>query len=133
VALALVTVVAMATMRDVDLLSPAIALSALIGVNLIIVLLPYTALMALVSTIARSARQATVYAIILWIAMALVINWVVPRVPEIAFVEWFLPGSQLYELLQREGWDTLSLVHIPALQSVVLLFLGRTLMRRGDL
>ena len=52
---------------------------------------------------------------------------------ELGFLEFGLPGSQLAALLEREGWDTLSLAYIPLGQALVFLIAGRWLMRRGDL
>ena len=127
------TVILLAAARDQNLLLDCLSLSLLVSVNLLIVLLPYTALMALVSTISKSARQATIYAVILWLVFVILINWLGPMFPQISFIEWILPGSQVSELLQRQSWDTLSLAHIPLIQSLILLATGRYLLQRGDL
>ena len=127
------TVIALAIWRDSNLFTSSLALSALVSTNLFVVLLPYTALMALVSVIAKSARQATVYATILWIVFFIFITWLSPQFPHLTFLDWILPGSQLSSLLQKEGWDTLSLAHIPVIQASILLLAGRWLMQRSDL
>lgn len=127
------TVIGLAIWRDADVFTSSLSLSALVSTNLFVVLLPYTALMALVSVLAKSARQATVYATILWIVCFIFIAWLAPQFPQLTFLEWILPGSQLSSLLQKEGWDTLSLAYIPLMQASILLLVGRWLMQRGDL
>lgn len=127
------SVLVLAVSRDTSLLGAGLSLAVLITVNLVIVLLPYTALMALVSVIAKSARQATVYAIILWLILLILIAWLAPYFPDVGFFQWILPGSQFSALLEKEGWDMLSLAHIPLIQTVVLLGVGRWLMQRSDL
>ena len=121
----IVSVVALAIFRDPGLSLPSFSLSLLVIVNLLIVLLPYTALMALVSAMANSARMAIIYASILWLIIFILINWFSPRFPVIASIEWVLPGAQLADLLEKEGWDTLSTAYIPILQSIFLLLMGR--------
>ena len=127
------TVILLAAARDQNLLLDCLSLSLLVSVNLFIVLLPFTALMALVSTISKSARQALIYAVILWLAFLIFIIWLEPWIPQIGFIQWILPGAQISELLQKQSWDTLSLAHIPLVQSLILLATGRYLLQRGDL
>ena len=67
--------------RDASQLLPALHLSAIVLVNLMLVLLPYIALMAWVSSMARSARQATTYAVIIWIVCSLLTGWLSTPVP----------------------------------------------------
>ena len=98
-----------------------------------IVLLPYVALMALVSVLAKSARQATLYAIILWIVVWFVSRLLMQQLPGLDFLNWVMPSSQLPVLLRTVGWDALQFAPIPILQAVVLLFAGWMLMQRRDL
>jgi len=127
------SVILLAVFRDQSLLLDSLSLSLLTGVNLLIVLLPYTALMALVSTISKSARQATIYAVILWLAFAILVNWLAPMLPQLDFIKWVMPGSQVSEVLQKQSWDTLSLAHIPLIQSLILLATGRYVLQRSAL
>lgn len=102
-------------------------------VNLLIVLLPYTALMALVSIMAKSARQATLYAIILWIVFWFLIRYLLAKFPDLDLLQWVMPGSQITSLLKTTGWDALALAPIPLAQTVVLLIIGALIVRRIDL
>ena len=105
----------------------------MVFVNLLLVLMPYIALMALLSVIARSARQATLYAIVAWIVISIAIGVIQNRYGPLPMLDWVLPGSQIGNLLRLDGWDTLSLAPIPLLHTAVLLFAGWLAMRRIDL
>lgn len=130
--LALLSAVALVLMRDSTLLQPSLHLSAIILVNMMLVLLPYTALMAWVSSMARSARQATMYAVIIWIVCSMLTGWLSRQFPGLSILDMVLPGAQVQSLLQLSGWNTLSLAAIPVIQTIVLLFLGRVIMQRSD-
>ncbi len=130
--LALITTVMLVLIRDNSMLIPAVKLSLILAVNLMLVLLPYTALMAWVSSMARSARQATLYAIIIWIVFSIFTGWLSSQYPGLWGLDKVLPGAQISELLQLSGWDTLSLAYLPIIQTIVLLGLGRFMMQRSD-
>ncbi|MGB1310314.1 MAG: ABC transporter permease subunit [Leucothrix sp.] len=130
--LALLTTVILVWVRDSAVLVPALHLSIILFINLLLVLLPYTALMAWVSSMARSARQATLYAIIVWIVCSLVTGWLSSRFPGLWGLDKVLPGAQVSGLLQLSGWNTLSLAYLPIIQTAILLMLGRLMMQRSD-
>ncbi len=129
----LVTTLPVVFYRDAGALPDWLALVLPVLVNLMIVLLPYTALMALVSVLAKSARQATLYAIILWIVVWFASRMIMNQLPGLEFLNWAMPGSQIRALLTSVGWDALRLAHIPLIQTLVLLLLGWWLMQRRDL
>ena len=132
IALVLASTIVLVILRDSSMMLPSLHLSAIILVNLILVLLPYTALMAWVSSMAKSSRQATVYAVIIWIACSILTGWLSRQFPELSVLDLILPGAQVQSLLQLSGWSTLSLAVIPIVQTIVLLFLGRMIMQRSD-
>ncbi len=130
--LALMTTLVLVLLRDSSLFIPALRLSFILLVNLLLVLLPYTALMAWVSSMASSARQATLYAVIIWIVCSIVTGWLSSQFPGLWGLDKVLPGAQVSGLLQLSGWNTLSLAYLPIIQTIVLLFLGRLMMQRSD-
>ena len=119
--------------RDPSLLQSWLELSPAIVVNLLIVVLPYTALMAMVSILAKSARQATTFAVILWIIAMLLIGYLGRQFPELSMLSQVLPGSQISQLMRVIGWDALALAWLPLLQTLVLLAVGAVVVRRIDL
>jgi len=129
----LATAFALAVFREPTLLASEFERVIIIIVNLLIVLLPYTALMALVSVLARSGRQATLFAVILWILMWVILRYLKEWFPDLEMFNWVMPGSQLFELMRERSWDTLQLAPIPLLQTLVLLVIGWAVMRRVNL
>jgi Cu-processing system permease protein len=116
-----------------DNLAPALAKTPLIAVNLVIVVAPYVALMALVSVLARSARQATLYAFIIWISVSLLVGYLQAKFGPLTLLDWALPGSQIGQLLRLSNWDTLSFAIIPVVHTAFFLGIGAVLMRQRDL
>ena len=132
IGLALCSTIALVVLRDANLLIPVLQLSVVLLINLLIVLLPYKALMAWVSSMAKSARQSTLYAIIIWIVFSMISGWLSAKFPQLLGLDWVLPGAQISELLKLSGWNTLSLAYLPILQTLVLLLIGRFMMQRSD-
>ncbi len=133
IAATLVSVVALVAVRSPDRLSGVLETIPMVIANLFIVLLPYIALMALVSVLAKTARQATLFAVIGWILVSLVVAWVQSQYGPYALLDWVLPGSQISTLIKMSGWQTLELAVVPLLHTVVLLVLGWWAMQRCDL
>ena len=133
VAFTLASVVALVAWRSPDQLSGVLGSVPIVISNVFVVLLPYIALMSLVSVLAKSAIQAILFAIIAWIVVLIVVALVQSNYGPIVFLDWLLPGSQVSTLLKMSGWQTMELAVIPALQTVVLLSLGWWAMQRCDL
>ena len=116
-----------------DKLSAALLKAPLIVLNLLLVLAPYIALMALVSALAKSARQATLYAFILWISVSLLVGYLQARFGPLTLLDWALPGSQIGQLLRLSNWDTLNFAAIPIVHTALFLVLGAITMKHKDL
>jgi len=127
------TVLGLVALKSPEKLSIALNEAPVVIVNLALVLLSYVALMALVSVLAGSARQATMLAIIGWIVLWFVIGYVQKHVGPIPILDWVLPGSQLSTLVRLGSWETLTLASIPLVQTVVLLGMGWFAIRRCNL
>ncbi len=119
--------------RDASLFTAALSdLFALI-VNLVLIVLPFTAMMAALSAQVKSARQATLWAILIWTFMAGIVSGLAYYVPGLDFLKLLIPGYQLSEVAQLSGWQALQLAYIPLIQSLVLLAWGRWIMVRQAL
>lgn len=123
----------LALYRNASLFSLAIPSFLVILVNLILAILPFTAMMAALSAKVKSPRQATIWAILIWTFLAGIINGFASYLPALSLFKVLIPGYQLTGLAQLSGWDTLQLAYIPLFQSVILLFLGRWIMARQAL
>ena len=130
---ALFSTLALTLTRDASLLSFALPDLLILNVNLILVVLPFTAMMAALSAQVKSARQATLWAILIWMFLAGIIGSLAYYLPVLAFLKCLIPGYQLSDLAQLSGWQTLSLAYIPLMQSLILLILGRWIMARQAL
>ena len=119
--------------RDTSIFSTAFPDLLAITINLILAVLPFTAMMAALSAQVKSARQATVWAILIWTFMAGIISVFAYYLPALIFFRLLVPGYQLADLAQLSGWQTLQLAYVPLLQSLVLLTLGRWIMARQAL
>jgi hypothetical protein len=119
--------------RDSSLFIPALPDLAVIIVNVTLAVLPFTAMMAALSAKVKSARQATLWAILIWTFLAGIISGFAYYVPALDFFKMLIPGYQLSDLAQLSEWQTLQLAYIPLLQSLVLLALGRWIMSRQSL
>ncbi len=125
--------IALAVYRDANLLPDALNSALAIVLNLIIVLLPFTAMMAALSASVTSARQATVWAILIWSFLAGFISLLSSYLPTLDILKILIPGYQMSALSHLAEWQTLQLAYIPLLQSAVLLGIGCWIMRRQNL
>tara|TARA_R110002033_G_scaffold166856_1_gene205702 strand:+ start:1313 stop:2146 length:834 start_codon:yes stop_codon:yes gene_type:complete len=131
--LTLLATIALALSRDISLLLPSITTSLIVMVNLVIVLLPYTAAMAVLSLHANSARQASIFAVILWAVVSIFIALINMNFPQLSWLNWMLPGSQIGNLINTQGLGSFVYAPIPLLQTAVILFSGKVLMSRSAL
>lgn len=129
----LLSTLPVALYRDAGAVPGWLSLAPAVVLNLMIVLAPYAALMGLVSALARSARQAMLFAIILWIVTWLVVRYLFAYFPQAGFLDWTMPGSQIPYLLKVVGWEAMQFAWIPLLQTIVLLAAGFIVMQRQDL
>lgn len=96
----------------------------IIVLNLLLVILPFVALMALASALVKSARLAVSLVIVTGGLILGLIHWVGIYLPVVFISLDYLPGAQLPQLLASANWSTLQLAWLPLLQTAVLLTLG---------
>ncbi len=129
----LLSTLALILYRDASLLPIALDSASAIWLSLFIALLPFTAMMAALSATVQSARQATVWAILIWSFLAGIISLLSSYLPALNNLKLLIPGYQMSALSQLAEWQTLQLAYIPLLQTFVLLSIGRWIMRRQNL
>ncbi len=127
------SVFALILYRDASLLPSALPDLAIIIINVTLAVLPFTAMMAVLSAKVKSARQATLWAILIWTFLAGIISGLAYYLPVLDIFKYLIPGYQLSDLAQLSEWQTLQLAYIPLLQSLLLLVLGRWIMSRQAL
>lgn len=127
------TVFSLALYRDSTLFSMGLTDLLVIIANVVLAVLPFTALMAALSAWVKTARSATVRAILIWVFASWVIRIFAYYFPPLAFVKFLIPGNQLADLAQLSEWKTLQLSYIPLFQTAILLGIGRWIMVRQAL
>jgi hypothetical protein len=119
--------------REGTLTSSSLNSASAIAINLIIILLPFIALMATLSAAVKSAKQATVWAILILTFLTGLINITSSYLPIIDSLKMLIPGYQMTTLAQLSEWEPLQLAYIPIIQTLVLLAVGRWIMVKQDL
>ncbi|QYJ73774.1 ABC transporter permease subunit [Shewanella sp. FJAT-52076] len=119
--------------REPDLAGAAIGDGIVVLLNLLIVIMPYIALMALLSLYANSARQATLFAVLVWCVLAIVSALAAYYVPSLPSLDWLLPGSQIEMIVDNTPMGALLHAPLPLVQTAVLLFIGLVYMKRSAL
>ena len=133
IALTLVGTLIVAAIRDPALIGASIGNAGFIWVNLMIVIAPYTALMAVISLLAKSGTQAISYAVYLWVLLLFAIYFLSKYFPEATILKGIFPGSQISDLVAHYDWSSLSTILVPAIQTLVFLTIGLFVMHRIDL
>ena len=133
IAVATMSTFALVSSRQVELIFSALPNMLVIAINLILAVLPFTAMMAVLSAKVKSARQASVWAILIWTFLAGIFCGFAEYLPLLRYFKILIPGYQLSDLAQLSGWQTLQLAYVPILQSCILLLLGRWIMIRQAL
>ncbi len=133
VTITLVSTLFLALYRDNSIFLIACNNAIAISVNLAIILLPFTALMSALSATFNSARQSTLWAILILVFLAGIINLLSSYLPALNILKIFVPGYYSDELAQLSEWEPIQLAYISLFQTVVFLAIGRWIMLRQSL
>jgi hypothetical protein len=104
-----------------------------IAVNLLLVLLPFTALMSCFSALVRSSRLAVSLAIVSLGLIFVLLSWFIFYFPDFLFLLGYLPGTQVLQLLPLHGWQTLQHAMLPLIQTAALLGIAILILKRRAL
>jgi hypothetical protein len=131
--LSLAATLSLAAWREGGLSLPMLHAAAVIAINLLLVLLPFTALMSCFSAMVRSSRLAVSLAIVSLGLLFALLSWFIFYFPDFLFLLGYLPGTQVVQLLPLQGWQTLQHAVLPLLQTLVLLSAASLLLTRKAL
>jgi hypothetical protein len=133
IVLSLAATLAISSWRQGTLEWQTIAAALLISSHLVIVLMPFTALMSVCSAWARSSRLALSLAIVsLGLTFGL-LSWLIYHQPDTAFLLHYLPGAQIWQLIPAQGWQSLQLAALPLAQTAILLLVAEQILSRRAL
>lgn len=130
---ALLSTLILVIYRDPALVSAGLNSIMSITVNLLITVLPFTAMMAALSVALKSSRQATVWAILILSFLSGIISILSHQLPMLNYLKILIPGYQLAELGRLTQWESLQIAYIPLIQTFVLLAIGRWILSRQAL
>ena len=122
----------MAVMRDGSLLGNALASGVLMWLVLMALLLPYIALMSLLSVLSHSRKQAIIYATLYFTLMSMLIwsaDWVFAP---LHYLSYLLPGAFADALYGVTPSGALALLGLPLAQCVLVLAVGFFAFKRSD-
>ena len=112
---------------------PVLGNGVVMAINLALAVLPFIAMMALLSAIVKSPRKATVIAFLVWALASVIISGLSHYFPLLESLKLLVPGMQFDSLSNLEGAAMFSLAYIPLVQSAILLVTGYYVMKRASL
>lgn len=99
--------------------------------NLSLCLLPFIALMSMLSAKVDSARKASLLAFLIWFFALAIVSLISHYFAFLAPIKLIVPGMQFDDLRQLTGFAQFKLVYIPVIQTLVFLTLGHFFMKRA--
>jgi len=102
-------------------------------INLLLILLPFTALMSVCSASVRSSKLAVTLAIVSWGVFAFLLNRLTAAFPSLSVLNNYTLGAQVSNIAAVQGWQTLQFAYLPLLQSLLLLTLAWVIINRRAL
>ncbi|WOH38097.1 hypothetical protein RI844_02330 [Thalassotalea fonticola] len=132
IGLSLVATVLMATLRDSQLLSFGVLKASQLYFQLVILVLPFIALMTLFNSFTTSSKKVVLFSVILFGLGPMIISLVEYSLPILGYLEYLIPGTQIYDVInsQEQG---LSIYVLPLSQMMVFLCLAYVKMKRSSL
>jgi hypothetical protein len=130
--LTLIACVVLATVRDVNLLLPAMNKAVVLFLELSIIILPFIALMSFLNSIVSSAKMSIIVCILFYTLGALLIGFIQFQLGSGMFLNYLFPGTQISRVVSLQAVD-FSQYLIPLIQTVVLLFFADKLLKRASL
>ncbi|MCF1428746.1 MAG: ABC transporter permease subunit [Shewanella sp.] len=122
--LAMTATLLMASFRDSSNLLTGLSEAFWVFPALVINVLPYLALMALLSILCRSPRTSIIWAVIILTLGGLLIQLVIYQFGMLPLLTDAIPGSQLSAMINTKGFGVLSHALTPIMQSILLLAAG---------
>lgn len=133
IALSIVATLAMAWWRLGNVSVSAVEGALIMMLNLIIIVAPFTAFMAMCSALVKSSRMAISLAVVGSGAVLGLLGWISWYMPIFGELMAYVPGAQIPQVLSQYGWSTLQFSGLPLAQTAVFLLIGRQIMQGKSL
>jgi len=122
----------LASIRDLTLLLTSLQIGAKLSLELIIIVMPFIALMTLLNTLVNSARLAIVFATLFFALGPLIITYVKFQFGQEFYLTLLFPGEQISSILSQNSVTT-SQYLLPLIQTSILLIASHLMMKRASL
>ncbi len=133
ISLSILATLAMAWWRIGSLSAGALEAALIMVINLMIIIAPYTALMAMCSALVKSSRMAISLAVVGSGVVLGLVGWAAWYLPALRELMAYVPGAQIPQVLSQAGWSTLQYSGLPLAQTAVFLLIGRQIMQGKSL
>lgn len=130
--LTIVATTVLASVRDIALLSDSIIIGGRLWLELLIVVMPFIALMSLLNTLISSARLTVVVATLFFGLGPLIIAFIKYQFGQEFYLSLLFPGGQINSILSQSGLNG-SHYLLPLIQTVVLLTCSHFVMKRTSI
>lgn len=118
--------------RDLSLLPSGVFLSAQLIVQLVIIVMPFIALMAFINLLSSSSRLSIVLAILTFTLGSALLNYLTYHLPFLSFIHFVLPGIQIADIAPQTNLAVFDWI-LPIAQTLGLLTLSAITFRRRSL
>lgn len=105
----------------------------LMFLNIMVAVLPFVALMSLLSILMNSVRMASLMAIVILALGSFIINYLAGYIPFLSLLNTWIPGMQLVHMAQSTPSIALMSLWIPLMQTVGFLLIGYGIFRRQEI
>jgi len=122
----------LAVVRDVTLISASLQIGAKLAIALLIVVMPFIALMSLLNTLVSSARLALVAATLIFTLGPLFLAFINYQFGHSLYLNLLLPGEQISRILSQNS-PMVSYYLLPLIQTGVLLLVSHLVLKRAAL
>lgn len=133
ISLSIAATLAMAWWRLGSLSAGALEAAVIMVINLVIIIAPYTALMAMCSVLVKSSRMAISLAVVGSGIVLGLLGWAAWYLPVLQELMSYVPSAQIPQVLSQHGWSTLQFSGLPLAQTAVFLLIGRQIMQGKSL
>lgn len=112
---------------------PGLQLLPLMFLNIMVSVLPFVALMSLLSILMNSVRMASLMAIVILALGSFIINYLAGYIPFLSLLNTWIPGVQLVHMAQSTPSIALMSLWMPLMQTVGFLLIGYGIFRRQEI
>jgi ABC-type transport system involved in multi-copper enzyme maturation permease subunit len=133
--LILLTIIAtsiLASVRDITLLSASLIIGTKLSLELLIVVMPFIALMSLLNTVVSSAKLATVTATLFFALGPLIVTFIKYQFGQEFYLSLIFPGGQIDSMLSQSGLNGSHYI-LPLIQTFAFLVCSHFVMKRASI